>query len=147
MRAALERYVGMLGRLVSVLAPWTEPLVRVTSGLSLAAHGFPKLFVDPVRTAAFFEEIGFVPGLLWTYLVGATEFVGGLCLALGLLTRVVAFPILIFLLTAVVFHWPNGFYWNLDGFEFPLFWAVVTFHFLVHGGGRISLDRRLGIPF
>lgn len=135
-----------LGRARSLFAPWTELLIRLTSGLSLAAHGYPKLFVDPVRTAQFFEEIGFEPGVFWNYAAGLTEFCGGLCIALGLLTRLAAVPVLVFLVTAVAFHAPNGFYWNIDGFEYPLFWSVVTLHFLINGGGPYSLDRRLGLP-
>ena len=73
-------------------------------------------------------------------MVGLTEFAGGLCLALGLFTRWAAAPILIFLLTAVVYHSRFGFYWNARGFEYPLFWAIVVFHFLIRGGGPCSLD-------
>lgn len=128
-----------LGRLYA-LAPFTEAAVRLVAGLSLVAHGYPKLFVDPARTAEWFEEIGFEPGLLWTYAVGIVECVGGLCLAIGLLTRLVALPILVFLATAIVYHWQFGFYWNIQGFEYPLFWWLVVLHFLVRGGGRWSVD-------
>ncbi|GIK80618.1 MAG: DoxX family protein [Xanthobacteraceae bacterium] len=136
--------VPALARVYDALRPFTEPLIRAVAGASLAAHGYPKLFVDPTRTGEWFESIGYEPGLFWAVLVGLTEFVGGLCLALGLATRVVAVPILIFLATAIVYHWPSGFYWNVQGFEYPLFWAIVVLHFLVHGGGSCSLDRWFG---
>lgn len=136
--------VPALGPLYAALAPWTVALVRLAAGLSLAAHGYPKLFGDVARSAAFFDQAGYAPGLFWNYAVGTTEFVGGLCLAAGFLTRPVAVPILVFLGTAVTFHWPKGFYWNLGGFEYPLLWALVVLHFLVHGGGRFSLDAATG---
>jgi putative oxidoreductase len=136
--------IPQLGRVYDALAPWTTLLVRVVAGLSFIPHGYPKLFVDPAGTAQFFEKSGFHPGMLWAILVGCTETFGGLFLALGLLTRLACIPVLIFLLTAISFHAPNGFAWNRLGFEYPLFWSIVVFHFLVHGGGRYSLDAVLG---
>jgi len=44
----------------------------------------------------------------------------------------------------VNFHSANGFYWNKLGFEYPLFWAIVVFYFLVRGGGKYSLDAVIG---
>ena len=136
--------IPALGGIYRALAPATGALVRVISGLSLVAHGYPKLFVNPAGNAAFFEQAGFKPGMFWAIAVGLTEMVGGLCLAAGFLTRLVCVPILIFLLTAVAYHWQFGFYWNTRGIEFPLFWSVVTLHFLIHGGGPWSLDAKLG---
>jgi putative oxidoreductase len=124
-------------------APFTEPSIRIYAGLALVLHGYPKLFGATAANAAFFETAGFRPGLLWTIVVGLTEVGGGLCLALGLFTRAMAVPILIFLLTAVVYHSRFGFYWNARGFEYPLFWAIVVLHFLVRGGGPWSLDAYL----
>jgi putative oxidoreductase len=73
-----------------------------------------------------------------------TEFVGGICLAIGLATRLVAIPIFIFLLTAVSYHSKNGFYWDRGGLEYPLMWAAVVLVFLVHGGGKASADHLIG---
>jgi putative oxidoreductase len=136
--------IPALGKVYARLAPVTEALVRLIAGLSFVPHGYPKLFGDAEAMAEWFEEQGFEPGLLWNYLVGTVEIFGGLCLALGLATRVVAVPILGFLATAVVYHTQYGFLWNLKGFEYPLFWSVVVFHFLVRGGGPYSLDAALG---
>lgn len=136
--------IPALGGLYRTLAPVTELLIRLCAGLSLAAHGFPKLFGATAANAAFFEQAGFHPALFWTILTGLTEFGAGLCLALGFLTRLAAIPILLFLLVAVKFHAANGFYWNQLGFEYPLFWTLVVLHFLVCGGGRWSLDRLIG---
>ena len=132
-----------LGKIYARVAPFTEPLVRVVAGLSFVPHGYPKLFGNAEAMADWFEEHGFEPGLLWNYLVGTVEVFGGLCLALGLATRVVAVPILGFLATAVVYHSQFGFLWNLKGFEYPLFWSVVVLHFLVRGGGPYSVDAAL----
>ena len=136
--------IPALGPVYRALTPVTETLVRMCAGLSLAAHGYPKLFGATAVNAAFFEQAGSHPALFWTILTGLTEFGGGLCLAFGFLTRLAAVPVLVFLLVAVKFHAANGFYWNQLGFEYPLFWALVVVHFLVRGGGRWSADRFIG---
>lgn len=136
--------IPALGGLYRALASVTEPLIRLVSGLSLAAHGYAILFGDHEAFAAFFERAGFQPGLFWAIAIGLVQFGGGLCFAFGFATRVVAVPILVFLVTALTYHWQFGFYWDVRGFEYPLFWAVVTFHFLVHGGGPWSLDAMIG---
>jgi putative oxidoreductase len=136
--------VPAFGTLYRTLAPYTEALVRIVAGLSLVPHGYPKLFVSPERAAQFFEQSGYRPGMMWAILVGCTEVFGGLCLAAGLFTRVACVPILVFLLTAITYHWQFGFVWNNRGVEYPLFWAIVVFHFLVNGGGRYSVDAAIG---
>lgn len=134
-----------LGPLYSALAPVTEPLIRVVAGGSLAIHGYPILFGDTVAASRFLASVGFENALFWTYIVGLVEFVCGLCLAAGFLTRLVAGPIIGFLLIAIVtYHWQFGFAWENRGIEYPLFWAIVVFHFLVRGGGAWSVDALLG---
>ena len=136
--------IPALGDLYRAAAPFTELAVRVCSGLSLAVHGYTIVFGDHDKFAQFFESAGFAPGWLAVWVVGLTQLVGGLAFALGLLTRVVAVPILLFLLTAIVYHWRFGFYWDFKGFEYPLFWALVTLHFMARGGGPYSLDALIG---
>lgn len=135
--------VPAFGGFYHAVAPVTEFLIRLVAGLSLVAHGYPK-FLAMTQTAEYFEKTGYSPGMFWAAAVGVTEVVGGLCLAAGFLTRLVCVPILIFLITAITYHAQFGFYWNLRGFEYPLFWSIVVFHFLVHGGGRWSVDHWLG---
>ena len=135
--------VPVLGTFYATLAPITEPLIRVVAGLSLVAHGAPK-FMDLAGNAAFFEDAGYWPGLFWAVAVALTETVGGLFLAIGFLTRLVCLPILIFLVNAISYHWEFGYYWNDKGIEYPLFLSIVVLHFMMHGGGAYSVDRRIG---
>lgn len=137
--------IPALGRLYAVFAPVTDLLIRLIAGGSLAIHGWQILFGNIAGAARFFETVGFENGVFWAWVVGILEFVCGICLALGLLTRLVAVPIIVFLITAIVtYHLENGYNWESRGIEFPLFWAIVVFHFLIHGGGAWSLDRWIG---
>jgi len=144
-RAAPKLLIPALGRLYGALAPLTEPLMRLMAGGSLAFHGSQILFGNIEGAARFFESVGFANGLLWAWVVGILEFVCGLCLALGLLTRLAAGPILVFLIVAIVtYHLEYGYNWESRGIEYPLFWAIVVLHFLIRGGGAWSLDRLIG---
>jgi putative oxidoreductase len=137
--------VPALGRIYRALTPFTEPMIRAVAGASLAFHGYPILFGNTVGATQFLGSVGFHPPLFWAYVVGVVEFVCGVCLAIGLFTRVVAVPIIVFLVVAMVsYHWQFGFRWENRGIEYPLFWAIVVFHFLVRGGGACSLDAKLG---
>ncbi len=128
---------------------WT--LVRVATGLILVPHGAQKLFGwfgggGLTGTAQFFEQnLGLYPGFLFAGAAGLTEFVGGLLLALGLLTRLSAAAVVAVMAYAVFFvHLGNGFFWTNGGYEFPLIWGLVALAIVVRGGGRLSVDRAVG---
>lgn len=129
------------------------PLVRVTTGLLLMPHGAQKLFGwfgghGLAGTGAFFgDTLGMQPGILFALLAGLVEFFGGLALVLGLLTRPAAAAVAVLLAVALSVHLPNGFFWTGGGIEYPLMWWLLAVAILLHGGGRYSLDRRLGLRF
>lgn len=134
-----------LGRLYAFLSPYTELLIRLIAGGSLAFHGYQILFGNMEGAGRFFESVGFQNGMMWAWVVGILEFVCGISLAIGFLTRLVAGPILVFLIVAVVtYHWEFGYNWESRGIEYPLFWAIVVLHFLVQGGGPFSIDAKIG---
>ncbi len=127
------------------------PIIRFFTGLILMPHGAQKLFgwfggygLD--GTAGYFaNDLGFEPGIFWATLVAATEFFGGLLLAIGLLTRLAAAAITIELLVAAyVVHLANGFFWGNGGYEYPLLWALIAFGIFLRGGGKFSVDAKIG---
>ena len=137
--------IPQFGRLYDLFRPVTEALIRLIAGGALAWHGQQILFGGIEGAARFFEDVGLENGVLWAWVVGLMQLVCGTCLALGLATRLAAGPIIVFLIVAIVtYHWELGFNWESRGIEYPLFWAIVVFHFLVHGGGPYSLDARIG---
>jgi putative oxidoreductase len=148
-----RRIIRTLGPIYDALFPLTLPMIRVTAGLLLVPHGSQKLFgwfggKGMQATTQFFASAGFEPGYSWALLVALTEFVGGLFLALGFLTRPAATAIAIFMAVAVTrIHWPNGFFWTDKGFEYPLMWGIVALAFVILGGGRYSVDALIGREF
>ena len=129
------------------------PLIRVTAGLLLMPHGAQKLFgwfggYGLEGTAGFFAKIGIEPAFLMALLVGLVEFFGGLLLAVGFLTRPAAVAIAVLMAVAVFHvHLGSGFFWTAGGYEYPLFWGLVAVGFALGGGGRLSVDRRIGREF
>jgi len=130
---------------------WVEPvawlLIRMTVGLMLLPHGWPKLMAGIEATAAQ----SFVRRELW---VGAAEplavvliileTVGGLCVAFGLFTRFFAAAIAIELGVIVSIYLPKGYGWTHPGYEYLMMWCLVMFAVALRGGGPYSLDRKLG---
>ena len=143
-----------LGGLYQTLAPWAEALLRAAVGLALVPHGlrntfgmFPNTGVRAQSVPELAKQLdhdGYRPGTFWASAISITQLVGGPMLALGLFTRVVAVPIVIFLIVSNYERWRiGGYFWNKTGLEYTLMWTVAALYFLVRGGGAISLDHLL----
>jgi len=144
--------VPALGGLYARSAGLGYALIRVVTGLWMVPHGAQKLFGwfvgDAQATAGFFAQIGLEPALPLVYLAGAVEFFGGLLLAVGLLTRPAAVATCVLMLVAAfTVHLGNGFFWTAGGYEYPLMWALLALGLAIEGGGRLSVDGRLGREF
>jgi putative oxidoreductase len=114
--------------------------LRVGVGVILAAHGVMKL-ADPVGTAEQFASLGIPLPWVAMLLAIAAEFVGGLGLVLGALTRAAALgPLLVMLGAILAVHLGNGLFAKNGGWEYPLTLLLVSFLFVVRGGGAYSFD-------
>jgi putative oxidoreductase len=127
---------------------WVEPLswalVRVTVGLMLIPHGWPKLMMGVGATANMaLVKRGIAPAEPLAIALIAIETLGGLCIALGLFTRFWAAAATIEMSVIVYHHLPK-FGWTDRGYEYPLMWGLIMFAIALRGGGPYSLDRRIG---
>jgi putative oxidoreductase len=156
MHDSVSLIIPQLGGLYAAAAPLAEMLLRAVVGLSLVPHGlrmsmgfFPNSG-GPVSNVTDFAKLldngGYRPGKLWAWVIVVTELVGGPMLALGLLTRPVAIPIVILLALSIWEH-RKGFFWNQGGFEYPLLWTAAALYFLANGGGAYSIDALIGRAF
>jgi putative oxidoreductase len=118
--------------------------VRLYWGWQLSQNGWGKLHNLP-HVAEFFGSLGLpAPGPTALF-VSIVEFIGGILLALGLLSRVTSLAITIDMIMAYatadrealfsVFSEPGKFY-NADPYTF-LFAALLV---LIFGPGRLSVD-------
>ncbi|PWC40694.1 DoxX family protein [Azospirillum sp. TSO22-1] len=121
-------------------APYAALLLRVSLGVLFLAHGLMKVFVFTVPgTVAFFEQIGY-PGF-FAYLVILAEIGGGLLLALGVQTRLVALALAPVMVGATLQHAGNGWVFSAPGggWEFPAFWTVLLGVQALLGDGALAL--------
>jgi putative oxidoreductase len=142
-------------------------LLRIVAGITLAAHGYPKLFGGPGKrppkllaramgpnypAAVERSGPGFVAALekmsvpnprAAATASGLTEFAGGLALAAGLLTRPAAAAVAVNMAVATYkAHWKNGFY-GQGGIEFSLLLGTVALCLGLTGPGSLSIDDLL----
>jgi putative oxidoreductase len=115
-------------------------LLRIGVGAIFVAHGWQKLS-DVHGTIAGFSQQGLPHPMLMVYLAIMGEFFGGLGLALGALTPLAALGPLLTMVGAIYFvHRDNGLFAQNGGWEYPLTIILITFYFVTHGAGPLSLD-------
>lgn len=118
----------------------TVTALRVVTGVIMATHGALKL-LDLQGTVQSFSDLGIPYPQYAVYLAVAGEFLGGLGLVLGLLTRVAALGTWSTMAVAIGYaHFGHGILAKNGGWEYPLVLALVSLFFVTHGGGPASLD-------
>jgi len=122
-------------------------ILRIITGIILAAHGSQKLFgwfggYGLEGVGKWMDSIGLHPGYLMALMSGSVEFFGGLALILGLFTRLAGLATTILLLVAIVsVHLNNGLFLANNGFEFALALIASTITLTIEGGGKFSIDK------
>jgi len=128
-------------RYLDRLQPLALLVLRLVLGAIMIGHGYPKLFalshqVESVRGLG-------LPGWLAFFSVAA-EFLGGVAVLVGLLTRLAALGILINMAVAIgKVHWKNGLM-GKGGYEYALSLAAIAFALILFGAGPIALDAVRG---
>jgi len=118
-------------------------LLRVAVGGIMAMHGWAKL-CDIQGTAQSFSLLGIPAPDELVYLAIAGEFMGGLGLAAGLLTRVAALgPVCTMIVAILVVHAGHGLFAKNGGYEYPLILLAASAFFAFNGAGPLSMDAML----
>jgi putative oxidoreductase len=137
--------------LLPFLAPfyaWAIPfswlVIRAGFGIDLAIHGLEKVDRLPqIMSAIMAGTTASLPAQfdpLHNIVLAFFEFVGGICIALGLFTRFFAAAAAIELaIICFTVFWPHGY----GHYEYILWWGLAMFAIALHGGGPYSIDRRL----
>jgi putative oxidoreductase len=119
------------------LQPLALLVLRIVLGVIMIAHGYPKV----TGISHFMQTVSGLglPGWL-AYLSAVAEFVGGILVLLGLITRCASFAILIDLGVAIwKVHLKNGLLGD-KGYQFPLALAAIAFALIFFGAGSMALD-------
>lgn len=119
-------------------------LVRLSVGLLFFESGRGKLFLRLDELGEYFVELGIPLPQLNALLVASIEFVGGFCLILGLATRIVAVPLAVTMLVAILTAQIKTVNTLGDFLYLPELLLLVLLMWLVFSGpGGVSVDRFL----
>ena len=137
-------------------------MVRIALGVVFIYHGWETKFAKLIAgenpmapmiaqwpfvqwVASMFPDLHVAESLGWA--AGTTEFVGGICVLLGLLTRFWSAGLVIQMAVAIfTVHLANGFS-GPKGYEYPLTLGLAALALFLMGPGPLSLDYLLGKLF
>ncbi|MDD4954187.1 MAG: DoxX family protein [Candidatus Omnitrophica bacterium] len=129
-------------------------LLRLMLGIAFFPHG-AQMVLGWFGGHGFSATLnGFTQGMhipiIFALLAIAAEFIGSICLVLGLFTRVAAFGIAVVMAVAIyMVHAKYGFFMNWsgaqagEGFEYHLLAIAIAVALMIKGGGSFSIDRNI----
>ena len=144
----------MFRKLMSTTDDYALTILRLLFGVVFFAHGAQKALgwfggFGFTGTMGFFTQKLNIPAP-FAVLAIAAEFLGGLGILVGLLSRVAAFGIACNMVVAVaLIHIHIGFFANWygnqkgEGFEFHILAIAIALFIMIKGSGALSLDRAL----
>jgi putative oxidoreductase len=129
-------------RVIASYFTWLAPLaVRITVGWVFLWSGWEKLQILP-RMIENFRSWGIPAPEIVTPFVSCVEFVGGILLLLGLLTRFAAVPLMVVMVVAII----SAKWADVDSLETFLGFEEVSYFVMfawlaIAGPGPVSLDH------
>ena len=114
----------------------------------ILAYGFfgPAMMKWQNMTAIgdWFKSLGYPAPYFNAYMAGTTELLGVVLLILGLGTRFITLLLIFVMFVAITtVHLKHGFEAGNNGFEIPLYYAIMLFTLFAYGAGKYSLDNFL----
>ena len=138
-----------MSKTLNNLQPWGALALRIVLGVAMIYHGYGKVVPGSLHgnvTAPIEHYSGFVASMglpRWLgYVSALTEFVGGILVLVGLLTRFAALLITINMAFAIALVTRHHGY---AGSEEPLALLVIALMLLFYGAGVLAIDRKIGL--
>lgn len=112
--------------------------LRIIAGIGFMMHGLPKL-LDIPGTQNSFTNMGLPPEL--AIIIGLLEFIGGLAILLGILTRIAAGLLAIDMIGAILLvKLSKGF---IGGYELDLLYFAIMISLMITGPGSFSIEKNI----
>jgi putative oxidoreductase len=113
---------------------YTQGLLRIATGLLFLEHGTVKLFGFPVHPLQQFSRM--------VLFEGAMEFVGGLLIIAGFLTRPTAFILSGYMAVAYfIAHLPASFFPTINHGDLAIMFSFVFLYLAAAGPGAWAVDK------
>jgi putative oxidoreductase len=121
--------------------PAVPLLLRLVLGAIFIAHGSQKIESGMHGFTQTVGRLGFPMPFLFAWAAALSEFLGGICVLVGLFTRYAALAIAVVMTVAVTrVHLHQGL---VGGYEYPLMLLAVAIAIVLTGAGPVSLDRNV----
>jgi len=149
--------IFMVRKLLATDNDRATTIIRLVLGVIFFAHGAQKVLgwfggYGFTGTMGFFTGVLHIPAV-FAFLAIAAEFLGGLGLIFGLLTRVASFGVFCNMIVAVALvHSQFGFFMNWtgaqkgEGYEYHLLLLAASAFLMIRGAGAASVDQLLSSP-
>jgi putative oxidoreductase len=118
---------------------WGIAIVRVMTGLVFAVHGYEKVVGGLDEVAAGFRQMGIPAPHVMGPFVAFLELLGGMCLIVGLGTRLLGLLFAVQMAVATLWVKIPAQGWNASDLDRML--LVAGLLFFLAGPGRAALDR------
>lgn len=123
---------------------WFEPgiaLIRIITGSLMVYHGYEvfdnKLMLD---YAKWLTDLHFPNPALMAYLGKGSEFAAGICITIGMFTRLAVWPMILTMLL-IIFGMGHGKIFYED--QHPFLFVLIGLFLFFNGPGKYSVDQYL----
>ena len=122
--------------------------IRLIVGLIFISEGIQKYLIVSTLGPAYFEEIGFINAMFWSYFTGAFEILCGFLILFGLLTRLASIPLLIIMITAFIttklpLLVTKSFWTFAHDYDADFSLTLLLILLIIYGGGKWSVDLKI----
>ncbi|HXZ33065.1 MAG TPA: DoxX family protein [Terriglobales bacterium] len=116
-------------------------VLRIVVGVIFVMHGWQKLSWGFQHVGEFLGSLHVPLPTVAAVLLTLVEFLGGIFLIIGVLTRYVAALLAVDMLLAIILvHAKNGFFTSNGGVEFPLLLLAANLTLIMSGAGTLSVS-------
>lgn len=122
--------------------------IRLIVGSIFISEGIQKYLIVSALGPVYFEEIGFINAMFWSYFTGAFEILGGILILFGLLTRLASIPLLIIMITAFIttklpLLATKGLWTFAHDYDADFSLTLLLILLIIYGGGKWSVDLKI----
>jgi putative oxidoreductase len=131
-----------MANLLDRFQPWGAVILRLALGITMAVHGYQKVIPHGAlhHFAAYVGTLGIPSWLGW--ISAYTEFLGGTCVFVGLLTRIASGFIVINMLVAL---FSVGIHQGFGMWSSILALVAIAVMLVLYGSGTLSIDKAMKV--